>query len=215
MLFVRASATRLVVTGTPSARGCCVSAVSTRTVSDLRFSWRPARKRSASRSGSRLFAWRRTPHSALADEGLAEYYEVPRERPGIQHRHLQLLGHAYRHADWRPDLARLETLAAANELTQLDYAEAWLWTYFLLNHDAQTRSFLQQFLAECQHAPTQPTAVRATNGLPSRSSATTDQATEKFVRAVLMRPTICFLRDRGVGKIDRFSQRAVSVAGGQ
>ena len=34
---------------------------------------------------------------------------------------------------WRPDLVRLELLPSSAEMTQLDYAEAWAWTYSLLH----------------------------------------------------------------------------------
>jgi len=38
-------------------------------------------------------------------------------------------------------------------LTQLDYAESWLWVHYLLHHDAQTANLLQEHIAQIRHKP--------------------------------------------------------------
>lgn len=82
------------------------------------------------------------------DEGLAEYFETTRGTAGINRPHVKLLGESIRDFDWQPNLARLEQIEVASELTQLDYAESWLWVHFLLNEDAHTNSLLCSSLAE-------------------------------------------------------------------
>ena len=44
------------------------------------------------------------------DEGLAEYFEVPRGNGGLNGPHLQLLRDMMEHDGWQPDIARLEQL---------------------------------------------------------------------------------------------------------
>lgn len=68
------------------------------------------------------------------DEGLAEYFES--ERPGApdcQPDHCQLLAEAAAAGDWHPNLARLAGRQDVASFSRLDYAEAWLWTNWLLN----------------------------------------------------------------------------------
>ncbi|MEM9659339.1 MAG: hypothetical protein AAF961_13360 [Planctomycetota bacterium] len=67
------------------------------------------------------------------DEGLAEYFEVARGQSGINVPHVELLLGQMEVADWKPDLLRLQGLDDAATMSQLDYAEAWLWVHFLLS----------------------------------------------------------------------------------
>jgi hypothetical protein len=72
------------------------------------------------------------PHLPLwLDEGLAEYFEVPRGDRGLNQRHVHELT-AAQSTGWQPNLRRLEDLRSAGQMTQLDYAEAWLWVHFML-----------------------------------------------------------------------------------
>ncbi len=66
------------------------------------------------------------------DEGLAEYYEVVKGQRGFNRPHILHLAQRFRKGKWKPDLKRLETLDDPATFTQEDYAEAWLWTHFLL-----------------------------------------------------------------------------------
>jgi len=81
------------------------------------------------------------------DEGLAEYFEVPRGERGLNPPHLELLSERHLGSGWEPDLDRLERLTDLAELQQLDYAEAWLWTHFLLETTPARRTLLQNYLA--------------------------------------------------------------------
>lgn len=82
------------------------------------------------------------------DEGLAEYFEVPRGHGGLNRPHLELLTDMIQHANWQPDLARLEQLRDAGQMEQIHYAESWAWVYFLLHSDARRRQVLNHYLAE-------------------------------------------------------------------
>lgn len=80
------------------------------------------------------------------DEGLAEYYELPQDQNGLHIPHIQLLAQAIVEAAWRPNLARIESLADVHEFTQIDYAEAWLWSHFLLKTTRERHLLLQDHL---------------------------------------------------------------------
>ena len=81
------------------------------------------------------------------DEGLAEYFETPRGNNGFNSPHVYLLQEQLAAGTWQPDLQRLEGIRSANALTQMDYAESWLWTHFLLN-DLETKRALGDHLKQ-------------------------------------------------------------------
>lgn len=81
------------------------------------------------------------------DEGLAEYFEVSRGRDGVNRLHVDYLRGQLAVGGWRPNLPRLEQLIEAGELTQLDYAESWLWVHFLLHSEAGRETLLTGYLA--------------------------------------------------------------------
>ena len=88
------------------------------------------------------------PHLPLwLDEGLAEYFEVPRGRRGLNRPHVDLLLAQFRGERWMPNLLRLERLQHASELSQMDYAESWAWVHFLLESTPERREMLQAHLA--------------------------------------------------------------------
>ena len=82
------------------------------------------------------------------DEGLAEYFEVPRAQSGLNRPHVDLLADMAGHESWQPNLARLEKLTDAAQLTQRDYAESWAWVYFFLNSPPERREILTRYLAD-------------------------------------------------------------------
>jgi len=84
------------------------------------------------------------------DEGLAEYFEVPRGLNGLNRPHVDLLNDMEEHENWKPNLARLETLTEAAQLDQRDYAESWAWVYFFLNSPPERRQILMTYVADLQ-----------------------------------------------------------------
>lgn len=101
------------------------------------------------------------------DEGLAEYAEVPRGHAGLNQPHLRLLLEKLANYGWKPDLARLERLADASEMTQLDYAESWAWVYWLMEGDLARRQIVQGYLEELRkNEVVPPFSVRIRNWFP-------------------------------------------------
>ncbi|MBI1900904.1 MAG: hypothetical protein HYS13_07305 [Planctomycetia bacterium] len=100
------------------------------------------------------------------DEGLAEYCETGRGQSGFHRAHCELLA-KHLAAGWRPDLARLEALADGLQMTQLDYAECWAWTHFLLSTSMDRRELLAGYLREVKQsgraAPFSPSLQRLTS----------------------------------------------------
>lgn len=80
------------------------------------------------------------------DEGLAEYFEVGRGRQGLNRTHVDYLRAQQTTATWAPNLPRLEQLTAASNMTQLDYAESWLWVHYMLDTPERSAA-LSEYLA--------------------------------------------------------------------
>ncbi len=77
------------------------------------------------------------------DEGLAEYFEVPRGSDGLNRPHLDFLLQLMVQEGWRPNLVRLERLQSMAEMQQLDYAEAWAWIHWLLETTPERGAILR------------------------------------------------------------------------
>lgn len=97
------------------------------------------------------------PHLPLwLDEGLAEYFEVPRGLFGMNRPHVDALAEE-KTGNWRPDMKRLEQLRSVAEMTQAEYAESWAWVHYLLEstpaNSQLLRDYLQQLIKSTPHAP--------------------------------------------------------------
>ncbi len=82
------------------------------------------------------------------DEGIAEYFEVPMQRQGLNLSHVDLLWSLYERGNWKPNLRNLESKTHTAELSQIDYAESWLWVHFMLETDPKLVYVLRQYLKE-------------------------------------------------------------------
>lgn len=82
------------------------------------------------------------------DEGLAEFFEVPRGQGGLNVAHLETLAARLKRNQWQPNLERMERLDRPFEMTLDDYAECWAWVHFLLEGGPQHRELLRRFLTE-------------------------------------------------------------------
>jgi hypothetical protein len=87
------------------------------------------------------------------DEGLAEYFETARGTHGINPPHVGELVSLARQGRWAPKLRRLEALRSPSEMSQAEYAEAWLWVHWLLETEPQRRQLLQVYLADLRRDP--------------------------------------------------------------
>jgi hypothetical protein len=108
-------------------------------------------------------------HSAISniplwlDEGLAKYYEVPREQRGVNQQLLDRLLVKIKQEQWQPDLRRLENFSPSKDMTLDDYAEAWAWVHFLLESRPASADLLREYLADLRHdGPKHPIAARLT-----------------------------------------------------
>lgn len=81
------------------------------------------------------------------DEGLAEFFEVPRDSGGLNRPHAEQLLTLLMTQGWRPNLPRLETMTSVGEMRQEHYAEAWAWIHWIIQGDPELRVVLQQHLA--------------------------------------------------------------------
>jgi len=95
------------------------------------------------------------------DEGLAEFFELPRHEAGVHKAHVAHLAGRTLEGNWRPDIERLESLASAGDLSQDHYAEAWCWTHWMLCTTPERRALLQEFLADVRRdGKTAPLSIR-------------------------------------------------------
>jgi hypothetical protein len=89
------------------------------------------------------------------DEGLAEYFEVPRGTHGLNGAHVEALAPLLKEGRWSPNLRRLEALASAADMSQHDYAEAWLWVHWMLESEPRRR-LLQGYLGDLRREGVTP-----------------------------------------------------------
>jgi hypothetical protein len=89
------------------------------------------------------------------DEGLAEFFEVARGEQGLNRPHVEELRAALAVGQWKPDLARLRNLTDGSAMTQLDYAESWLWTHWMIRSTPQGKATLQTYLRSLRGQPEQ------------------------------------------------------------
>lgn len=84
------------------------------------------------------------------DEGLAEYFELPPDRDGVNENHL---AHIRRStvAPFRPDLNRLEALADVGQMTPAEYRESWAWVHFFLRSKPEVKQVVLDYLQHLQH----------------------------------------------------------------
>jgi hypothetical protein len=84
------------------------------------------------------------------DEGLAEYFELPPETKGVNVRHLEQL----RRGPFQPELARLEQLGQVQQMTPVEYREAWAWVHLMLRDRPEAKVVLLHYLAQLRTNPT-------------------------------------------------------------
>ena len=95
------------------------------------------------------------------DEGIAEYFELPRGEQGRHADHIAHLAGRLIEGTWRIDIERLESLESAGELSQDHYAESWLWVHWLLHTTPDRKRILQDYLADLRRdAKTAPLSAR-------------------------------------------------------
>jgi hypothetical protein len=86
------------------------------------------------------------------DEGLAEYFEGPAKRDGLNPEHVGRLPGDLA-SGWTPDLARLESLKGVRQMTPRDYRESWAWVHYLVNGGQPQKAALLAYLADLKASP--------------------------------------------------------------
>ncbi len=97
------------------------------------------------------------------DEGLAEYFEVPRGHKGFNREQAAVLLARLDAGHWQPDARRLEQLDSLTpfDMTQDDYAESWAWIHFLLESRPEHAELLRTYLIELRRdGSTRPLSLR-------------------------------------------------------
>ncbi len=98
------------------------------------------------------------------DEGLAEYFELPPDRQGVNEAHLS---HIRRSTvdPFRPDLARLERLTEVSQMTPAEYRESWAWVHLMLRGRREAKpvllAYLQQLRTNPNPGPLRPRLAQA------------------------------------------------------
>jgi hypothetical protein len=81
------------------------------------------------------------------DEGLAEYYELPPEKQGINQSHLEQIRRGAG-GSFKPDLARLEGLTEVQQMTPAEYRESWAWVHMMLRDSLDAKTVLLAYLQQ-------------------------------------------------------------------
>jgi len=79
------------------------------------------------------------------DEGLAEYFELPPDRKGLNPAHLESLRNGPL-GPYKPDLARLEGLTEVKQMTTAEYRESWAWVHLMLRDKPEAKTVLTNYL---------------------------------------------------------------------
>jgi Protein of unknown function (DUF1570) len=86
------------------------------------------------------------------DEGLAEFFEMPPSWKGVNYQHLEALRHGQ--AGTPPcNLDRLEQLREVQQMTPVEYREAWAWTHLMLRSTPAAKQALLSYLHELRSNP--------------------------------------------------------------
>jgi hypothetical protein len=117
------------------------------------------------------------------DEGLAEYFESPDDRGGVNLEHLGPLPEDLA-SGWAPDLRRLEGLEDVRRMSPRDYREAWAWTHYLLHAPGPGKAALLSYLADLR---TMPDARRLSERL-DRASGSSNVRLLSYLERVRERP---------------------------
>lgn len=79
------------------------------------------------------------------DEGLAEYFELPPDKNGVNAAHLDSLRRGPL-GPYKPDLPRLEGLTEVKQMTPAEYRESWAWVHLMLRDKPEAKAVLTNYL---------------------------------------------------------------------
>ncbi len=100
------------------------------------------------------------------DEGLAEYFETPRDQRRTGSPHLRFVRHRCR-ADQVPRLDRLEAIRHIQQMNADAYRDSWAWVHFMLHGPPAANRALLQYLADLRsRGPIEPLDRRLHRSVP-------------------------------------------------
>jgi hypothetical protein len=82
------------------------------------------------------------------DEGLAEYFELPPSRRGVNAAHVEALRRSLGAGTYRPNLARLEAMKQVEDMGPAEYREAWAWTHLMMHSSPEAKTALLSYLQQ-------------------------------------------------------------------
>ena len=83
------------------------------------------------------------------DEGIAEYFEVPRNKRASQNPHLATIRALLRQGS-SPRLEALEELNDLKAMGRDEYRDAWAWVHFMIHGPREAHAELISYLNDCQ-----------------------------------------------------------------
>jgi len=83
------------------------------------------------------------------DEGLAEYFEAPREQRAAENPHHATLKNMIRGGQM-PQLVELEEITELADMGRDEYRDAWAWVHFALHGPPSARAELLRYLADLE-----------------------------------------------------------------
>ena len=88
------------------------------------------------------------------DEGLAEYFELPADRQGLNVDHVRKLRSGK--LPFKPELARLESLKDVGQMNPPEYHESWAWVHLMLRGRPEAKKVLLDYLYQLRSTPNAP-----------------------------------------------------------
>jgi hypothetical protein len=82
------------------------------------------------------------------DEGLAEYFELPREQRGVNTTHVEVLRRGLNSGATQLNLARLEALKEVDQMNPAEYRESWAWVHLMLRTRPEAKTVLLSYLQQ-------------------------------------------------------------------
>jgi hypothetical protein len=102
------------------------------------------------------------------DEGLAEYYELPPERDGVNALHMD----AFRRGEVVANLDALERLDQVPQMGRPQYQEAWAWVHLMMRDSPAGRQVLLAYLQQLRGpSPAEPLSPNLRSVYPDLSMA--------------------------------------------
>ncbi len=82
------------------------------------------------------------------DEGLAEFFELPPDKRGVNASHIEVLRRGLTNGTIQLNLARLEALKEVDQMNPGEYRESWAWVHLMLRTRPEAKTVLLSYLQQ-------------------------------------------------------------------